>query len=68
MPIYGDSECLILTVEQAAVKLGISRGLAYDAARRGVIPVLRIGRRVLIPAVALEKLLEQSQSESSVGT
>ena len=35
---------LALTVEQAAKMLNISRNLAYDLVRQGVIPSLRLGR------------------------
>ncbi len=56
-----DLECAMLTVEQAAVRLGISRGLAYEAARRGDIPAVRIGKRLLVPANALQALLQASE-------
>jgi excisionase family DNA binding protein len=49
---------LTMTVEEAAVVLGISRATAYDAVSRGEIPCIRIGRRILIPKVALQRLLE----------
>ena len=49
---------LTMTVEEAAVVLGISRATAYDAMSRGEIPCIRIGRRILIPKVALERLLD----------
>ena len=49
---------LTLTVEEAAAALGISRAGAYDAVRRGEIPSIRIGRRVLVPRAALERLLD----------
>ncbi len=48
---------LTLTVEEAAATLGISRASAYEGVRRGEIPAIRIGRRVLIPRVALDRLL-----------
>jgi len=51
---------LTMTVEEAAIALGISRASAYEAVSRGEIPCIRIGRRILIPKVALEKLLEGS--------
>ena len=51
-------ESLTLTVEEAADALNISRGLAYKAARDGTIPTLRIGRRLLVPRRALDRLLE----------
>jgi len=46
-----------LTVEQVAEVLGISRGLAYESVRSGELPVLHLGRRVLVPVPALLALL-----------
>ena len=45
------------TVEQAARVLGISRNACYEAARSGQVPTIRFGRRILVPKVALDKLL-----------
>lgn len=50
-------ERLTLTVEEAAGLIGISRAFAYEAVRRGEIPSIRIGRRVLVPRAALHRLL-----------
>ena len=47
----------VLTVDEAAVYLRISRGLAFAAVRDGTLPSLRIGRRILIPRRALDVLL-----------
>lgn len=49
-----------LTVEEAARVLGISRSSAYEAVRRGELPIVRIGRRYVVPRVALERLLDQA--------
>jgi excisionase family DNA binding protein len=49
---------LTMSVEEAAEALGISRALAYEAIQRGQLSFVRIGRRVLIPKAALERLLE----------
>jgi len=51
-----------LTIEETAAQLGISRSSAYEAARRGQlgVPVIRIGRRLLVPRAALERLLGRS--------
>ena len=49
---------LVLSVEAAAKALRISRNLAYQAARNGQLPCIRIGRRLLVPRRALERLLE----------
>ncbi len=35
----------------------IGRGLVYDGVRRGLIPHVRLGRRILIPADALDRML-----------
>ena len=42
--------------------LGISRGLAYQMAREGTIPTLRFGRRLVIPLVAIERLLQETDT------
>jgi excisionase family DNA binding protein len=47
----------VLTVPETARLLRISRGSAYEAVRRGEIPAVRVGRRLLVPRVALEAML-----------
>ncbi len=51
---------MTLTVTEVAKLLGIGRSAAYNAARRGEIPSIRIGRRILIPSAALERFLQES--------
>lgn len=53
-----DEERMTLSIEEAAVRLGISRALAYELVRRGELPRLRLGRRVVIPRKALEEFVE----------
>lgn len=48
---------LVLTVEEAAELLRIGRGAAYEAARRGQLPTIRIGRSLRVPRHALEGML-----------
>ena len=48
-----------MTVPEAAKKLGISRNFAYELVKQGQLPVIRFGKRLLIPRVALEKRLEE---------
>jgi excisionase family DNA binding protein len=55
--ISSTQERLTLTVEEAAAALGISRAFAYEAVRRGEIPSIKIGRRVLVPRAALTRML-----------
>src|SRR5687768_10584047 len=40
---------LTLTVEEAAAVLGIGRTLAFELARTGQLPTIRLGRRLLVP-------------------
>jgi excisionase family DNA binding protein len=56
-----DNDDLVMSVESAAKALHISRNLAYEAARDGRLPCIRIGRRLLVSRRALEKLLEEPQ-------
>ncbi len=51
------AEPLTITVEDAARLLGIGRGTAYEAARRGDLPVIRMGRRLLVPRARLFELV-----------
>jgi excisionase family DNA binding protein len=50
---------LTTSVEAAAKALGIGRNQAYAAAARGELPVIRIGKRLLVPIAALERLLHR---------
>jgi excisionase family DNA binding protein len=57
-----DDEKLVYTIEQAAEKLSLSRATAYQLAREGRLPVIRISdRRLIVPKRALEKMLEAGQ-------
>lgn len=44
-------------VEEVAQLLGLGRSATYAAVSRGEIPSLRIGRRIVIPHAAVQKLL-----------
>ena len=48
---------LTMSIEEAAIALGISRAFAYEAVARGEIPRIRIGKRILIPIAGLNRLL-----------
>jgi excisionase family DNA binding protein len=51
-----------MTVAEAAKVLGIGRNSAYEAIRRGELPVIRLGRRLVVPTTALERLLASARS------
>lgn len=46
----------LLTIEEAAAFLGFARSTTYDAAARGDLPVLRIGRRLFVKTAQLALL------------
>ena len=50
---------LCITVTEAAEMLGISRNFAYELVKRQELPVVQFGKRILIPRIALEKMLEK---------
>lgn len=47
----------MFSVEEVAAILGVGRGTAYQCARSGEIPSLRLGHRILIPRAALVRML-----------
>ena len=51
-----------MTVEEAAIELGISRNSAYEAVKRGEIPVLKIGRRLLVPRSAFVRMIAEDST------
>ena len=53
-----NNERLTYDVGTAAKLLGLSRNSTYLACLTGQIPHLKIGKRILIPKVQLEKLLQ----------
>ena len=58
------SEDRVKTLDEVASLLRISRGSAYEAAKRNEIPTIRIGRRLLVPSDALERLLSGNTSNA----
>lgn len=58
---HSSQERLTLTVEEAAAALGISRSFAYEAIYRKEIPHVKIGRRILVPKAALQRMLDEPE-------
>lgn len=64
-----EQDRLTLSIEEAAALLGISRALAYDLVRRGDLPQLRLGRRIVVPRKALEDFIDDcTQLNGFTGT
>jgi len=53
-------QCATLSVAEAGRLLGLGRNSSYKAARRGELPTLRIGGRILVPREALERMLRET--------
>lgn len=60
MTIERQPERLLLTVEEAAERLGIGKTLTWELVWDGVLPSIRLGRCVRIPLRALEEWIAQS--------
>lgn len=54
-----------ISVPEAGQLLGLERKTAYNAARRGELPTLRIGRRMLVPTAALLRMLEHASAATA---
>jgi excisionase family DNA binding protein len=48
----------VVTVVEAGRLVGLGRSAAYDAVRRGELPSIRFGRRLVVPLSALRRLLD----------
>jgi hypothetical protein len=61
-----DEAPLTISVPEAGKKyFGLSRNAAYDAAARGDLPVIKIGRLLRVPVRALEAMLEQASNSAT---
>ena len=55
----------LLSVEKAGACLQLSRASAYSAVRRGEIPVVRFGRRMMVPTGLLRTMLGLGNRDAS---
>ena len=56
-----------MTVEEYARPVGIGRTAAYEAVRRGEIPSIRVGKRILIPTALARAQLGLPASREEAG-
>ena len=56
-----DSLSPVLTVPEAGKLLRISRASAYQGARTGDIPTVRVGKRLLVPRARLMAMLGERE-------
>ena len=57
-------EQLTITVEEAGKRLGISRATAYALANQGQLPVIRLGKRILVSRVGLERMVNEAETKA----
>jgi Helix-turn-helix domain len=55
-----DSELTITVSEAGKRYFNLCRNASYDAAARGEIPAIRIGRLLRVPVRALERMLDRT--------
>ena len=55
-----NNESLVLNVPEAGKLLNLSRPTAYSLCAQGIIPTIRLGRRLVVPRAALLKMLEEA--------
>lgn len=51
----GNGSALLLTVEETAALLNVSRNTIYSLIREGTIPHVRLGRSIRVPRFGLER-------------
>jgi excisionase family DNA binding protein len=61
----GPNRAATYTVEETAKLLGVGRNKAYEGVAAGEIPSIRIGKRILVPRIALEQMLAQPPKPKS---
>ena len=57
-----DVHCTTYTVAEFAKLAGIGRNQAYEAVRKKEVPSIKFGKRILIPAASLDRLLSGGQA------
>jgi excisionase family DNA binding protein len=65
--VASDDDCLTYTVAQAARRAGLSVSYYYRAAHQGLVPAKFIGRRIVVPKVALHQFLGEPQATPTGG-
>lgn len=55
---------LTISVPEAGRRyFGLSRGASYQAAERGEIPTVRVGRLLRVPVAAMDRILAKALAE-----
>jgi excisionase family DNA binding protein len=63
---HPDPACKTMSIPEAgALYFGLSRNGSYQAAERGEIPTIRVGRKLRVPVAAMERLLDNVGPKSA---
>lgn len=54
-------EKLAYNMKEVAEVLGISKSLAYEMAKKGELPIIRMGNRILVPIKRLEEIFDVTE-------
>ncbi len=57
---------LVLSIAEDAEVLGVSDDLIYELTARGELPCLRLGRRNVIPTVAIQAVIDRTLEGFSI--
>jgi excisionase family DNA binding protein len=57
-----NTQRLTISVIEAGEMLGIGRNKSYELAAQGVIPTLKLGKKLRVPIAALERMLDEAGS------
>ena len=64
----GTDEPLVYNVwPETGKRLNISRATTYNLVAQGVIPTIRLGRRIVVPKAALERMLDGETHGKAMG-
>lgn len=64
MPQQNNNEnVLVMSVPEAGALLGLGRNAAYEAAARGDIPTIRLGKLIKVPKAAFDQMLNRVPSK-----
>ncbi len=55
-----NKESVVMTVPEAGAKLGLGRNASYEAAARGDIPTIKLGKLLKVPRAAFDRMLSEA--------
>jgi len=56
---------MTISIEEMAKQLGISRPTAYTLANSGGFPILKIGKRKVVPVLGLQEWIKKNSSAAA---